>query len=360
MPQPRLSIIAPVYKIQASYLHQCIESLVNQTLRDIEIIMVDDGSPDNCGEICDEYAQADSRIIVIHQENQGVSVARNAGMDAAHGEYIMFVDPDDWLELDCCERVLEVISKQNCDVVYFQRQIENEVKNCVTRFPEVGSFLMNELDLERFRRYVITGSTEGQKYDGNSPWGKIFRKDFLQDNQLRFPVGVKKCQDIIFTMYYRDILERAYYFDYVGYHYRRNSGSICERYNPEMLEIMSSFLREIEKFVVSKHKGEEVYERGLGDWSLRIQPTLGNTLFFHPDHFVTKKQFKEYMRSYYEDPVVKKYIDKSDIKEFTSIKGKVLFVLLTKRYVSLYYYMYAILRRYEILKAKLLKLKATM
>ena len=91
-----ISIVVPIYKVE-KYLRRCIESLINQDYPDIEIILVDDGSPDNCGTICDEYAQKDARIIVIHQQNGGLSAARNTGIDVARGEYLMFVDSDDWV-----------------------------------------------------------------------------------------------------------------------------------------------------------------------------------------------------------------------------------------------------------------------
>lgn len=100
------SIIVPVYKVE-KYLERCVESIINQTFEDFELILIDDGSPDRCGAICDEYAAEDERIKVIHQKNQGVSVARNAGLDVATGDYICFVDSDDWIELDCLKTVYD-------------------------------------------------------------------------------------------------------------------------------------------------------------------------------------------------------------------------------------------------------------
>ena len=103
--QPLLSVIIPVYKVE-KYLRQCVDSVINQTYKNLEIILVDDGSPDNCGKICDEYAQKDRRIKVIHQENQGVSAARNLGTKLAQGEYITYVDSDDWLDV-CMKNYLK-------------------------------------------------------------------------------------------------------------------------------------------------------------------------------------------------------------------------------------------------------------
>lgn len=96
--QPLLSVIIPVYKVE-KYLRQCVDSVINQTYKNLEIILVDDGSPDNCGKICDEYAEKDKRVKVIHQLNKGLSGARNTGTEQASGEYIAFVDSDDWLDV---------------------------------------------------------------------------------------------------------------------------------------------------------------------------------------------------------------------------------------------------------------------
>ena len=104
--------------------------------QNLEIILVYDGSPDQSGAICDEYAAADERIIVIHKENVGVGAARNDGIEHATGEWIMFVDPDDWLELDCCKRVMEIADNGNNDVVYFQREMVDEYGECIIKYPK--------------------------------------------------------------------------------------------------------------------------------------------------------------------------------------------------------------------------------
>ena len=114
---PAVSIIVPVYKVPEQYLRKCAESCIAQTLRNIEILLVDDGSPDQCGSICDEYAAKDSRVRVIHKENGGLCSARNACFAAARGEWIMFVDGDDWIDADMCEQMLEPGVRENVDLV---------------------------------------------------------------------------------------------------------------------------------------------------------------------------------------------------------------------------------------------------
>ena len=111
-----VSIIVPVYKAE-KYIHQCIDSLLTQTYRNIEVILVDDGSPDHCGKICDEYAAKDCRVKVIHQQNGGVSVARQTGIDHATGEYSIHADPDDWVELNMIEELVAKAVSDNADMV---------------------------------------------------------------------------------------------------------------------------------------------------------------------------------------------------------------------------------------------------
>lgn len=117
MNNPKISIIVPVYNVE-KYLRRCLDSIVTQTFTDWECICVDDGSPDNSGEILDEYAVKDKLFVIIHKENGGVSSARNAGFDTARGEWISFVDSDDWIERDCFEYVAGKIDK--CDISLVQ------------------------------------------------------------------------------------------------------------------------------------------------------------------------------------------------------------------------------------------------
>ena len=131
-----ISVIVPVYNVE-KYLDKCIQSIVDQTYTNLEIILVDDGSPDNSGAICDEWAEKDNRIKVIHKANGGLSDARNAGLDIATGEYIAFVDSDDYIELDFYDKLYNVIKATNCDISIcnLRKVYENNnvsVNNCDT------------------------------------------------------------------------------------------------------------------------------------------------------------------------------------------------------------------------------------
>ena len=115
MENPLISVIVPIYNVE-EYLNRCVESIVNQTYQKLEIILVDDGSPDNCPRMCDDWAKKDSRIKVIHKENGGLSDARNAGMKITTGEYISFIDSDDYIETCMIEILYEAIKKYDCDI----------------------------------------------------------------------------------------------------------------------------------------------------------------------------------------------------------------------------------------------------
>ena len=116
--ETKVSVIVPVYKVER-YLDRCLQSIFNQTYKNLEIILVDDGSPDNCPKMCDEYKKADGRVTVIHKENGGLSDARNAGMDIATGDYLLFVDSDDWIEHDTIETLQSIAEKEKVDFVHF-------------------------------------------------------------------------------------------------------------------------------------------------------------------------------------------------------------------------------------------------
>ena len=182
----KISVIIPIYKVE-QYLDECVESVVNQTYTNLEIILVDDGSPDHCPELCDRWAEKDARIKVIHKENGGLSDARNAGIDVAVGDYIGFVDSDDWIKTDMYEKMLQALIKENADICacnilscYEDRQIGwGSSDYFVGNSEQILSRLYDD------SRYPV------------SAWNKLYKKKCWET--LRFPKG-KICEDA-FTTY---------------------------------------------------------------------------------------------------------------------------------------------------------------
>ena len=174
-----ISVIVPVYKVEA-YLARCVRSIRNQTYRNLEIILVDDGSPDNCGAMCDGFAREDDRIRVIHKPNGGLSSARNAGIAVARGEYFGFVDSDDWIEPEMYETMLETALRENVKLVCagrYDASSETEEKT-VGLCPPVSEVLSGE---ELVRRIFTWNNVD------SAAWDKLYHRDLFRE--IRYPEG---------------------------------------------------------------------------------------------------------------------------------------------------------------------------
>ena len=169
----------PIYKVE-QYLDRCINSLINQTEKNIEILLVDDGSPDNCPDICDDYAKKDNRIVVIHKENGGLSDARNVGIDKATGKYIIFVDSDDYIDLDSCERLVP-FTKRNVDIIVTDGISEGGVVNLKHTGIENQVIYNGE---EFLKCSTISGCIP------MAAWLYVYRLEFLKKNMLMFKKGI--------------------------------------------------------------------------------------------------------------------------------------------------------------------------
>lgn len=179
MSQPLVSVIVPIYKVEP-YLRRCLDSIVNQTYTNLEIILIDDGSPDACPQICDEYAARDNRIVVIHKENGGLSDARNAGLDICKGEYISFIDSDDWVDEKYIEMLLDLAVKENADIAVASCQYvsDNPLQGKKMFSSAFGKISYENILIEIFGK---------QNPSFVAAWGKIFRRSLIR--QFKFPKG---------------------------------------------------------------------------------------------------------------------------------------------------------------------------
>lgn len=176
---PLISVVVPVYKVE-KYLEKCVRSLTEQTFRDLEIILVDDGSPDRCPEMCDAYAAEDARVVVIHQENGGLSAARNRGILAARGEYILFLDSDDYISADTCEKLVPFL-KQDCDIVMGDGVAEGGVKRL-----HHGSFPVGYVtDGKTYLKHAVPRDKMPMP-----SWLYVYKRQFLLEHGLLFKEGI--------------------------------------------------------------------------------------------------------------------------------------------------------------------------
>ena len=242
----RLSIIVPVYKIDELLLRQCLKSFIVQQESFVEFIVVDDGSPDNCGEIIDDYANQDNRIKAIHTENHGVSNARNIGLGYAKGEYIAFVDGDDYIEPDFCAKVVSAMEKAGTDILYFMHRTTSE-NDVIESIPDESIEKLSDEKLKEVTIGVVSQENPIKGIWTGSPWGKVFKHSIIAKNKLQFVVGLRKSQDRVFVLDYLLYVNSAAIYKYVGYHYVINETSVCQRYNKEIVSILSMAGREFEK-----------------------------------------------------------------------------------------------------------------
>ena len=214
----KISIVIPVYKVEA-YIRQCLDSVVGQTYQNLEIICVDDGSPDRCGEICDAYAQRDSRIQVIHKKNGGVSSARNVGIEAATGEWIYFMDPDDWIEPNLFELCWENAKTTKCDMVFFRS--DNVIGK--THVPAKTLSLCDPAKVHLFDSLKELDSFLSYGYRG-SMCCCVTKAHIIKDH-VRFIEGLAYGEDYIFRIEVYRFLKSFSYIPDILYHYRKNVNS---------------------------------------------------------------------------------------------------------------------------------------
>lgn len=243
-----VSIVVPVYKVE-KYLERCVDSLRSQTLSDIEIILVDDGSPDRCPEMCDALALADSRIRVVHKKNGGLSSARNAGLRVASGEYVGFVDSDDTVSPDMFGKMLEVIERERVDFVMSD----------YLRIPAVGIPYLKTLEIRPGRydkaallRDIFPQLIMGENVDYGpllSVWHCLYRTDFLRSNNFYFDEEVRWSEDNIFSAIVGYHADSFFYMKGEGlYHYHQNPGTITTSYRPGAWDVYCTMNQHLHEF----------------------------------------------------------------------------------------------------------------
>lgn len=303
-----ITLVVPVYKIKEEYLKKCLDSILKQTDEHWEAILVDDGSPDNSGSICDEYANRDNRFVVYHQENQGVSVARNKGIDNAKYEWVTFIDPDDWIDLKTVELINEQLKNHDPDILTFG--YAREFKNL-----SVPEYLIHSngrvtdellLDMRLAPLYRLLINNQIHPYTINAIWNKVYKVSYLNQYNIRFEPAARKGQDRVFNLYALDKTDNICYLDELLYHYRNdNEDSIVNRYNPNTVKYSQVVLKLMFNWILDNQK-EEIYLSRLNCW------------------ICTRLQ--EYMRLY--------YFNKKHIVSYSSVKQELDALLSTEPYLS--------------------------
>lgn len=239
MNQPLVSIIIPIYNAE-KYLDRCITSVVNQTYGNLEIILVDDGSPDNCPSICDEWARKDKRIKTVHKKNEGAGLARNEGLDNAGGDYVLFVDSDDYIDLSAAEKCVEAFKKDNSDIVMFGR-VEVKSNGETKNKPIVTDKYF--FDGEEVMQDILPGLFISEKGFGVGVCGKMFNLAMIKESGIRF-LSEREIlsEDACFLLEIFKYINSVSLLDENFYYYYQNANSFSRTYKKNLPEMNGRFL----------------------------------------------------------------------------------------------------------------------
>lgn len=258
----KVSIIVPVYNVE-KYLSDCVDSILNQSYKNIEIILVNDGSTDNSPSICDEYSRKDDRVKVIHKKNEGVSVARNSGIKAASGEYIAFVDSDDLVDKSIYTNMIETIDNKNTDLVMCSfKRIFNNGDMELSDEPLKEGYYNKDLIFEELILPMVGNSFSNM----SSPlimgaiWRCLYKKEIIEKYDITFP-KIKIAEDMLFHLYYLAACESVYVTKEPLYYYRYNNLSATKNYISNLWDTLMYQLKLVEealmKFGIYNEKSKE-------------------------------------------------------------------------------------------------------
>ncbi|WP_035416120.1 glycosyltransferase [Bacillus sp. MB2021] len=271
----RISVIVPIYNVE-NYLDMCIKSILNQTYSNLEIILVDDGSPDNCGSICEKYASKDDRIKVIHKKNGGLSDARNVGVLAATGDFISFIDADDYIDLKFYEIMMNLMINNNVDIVQCDYEMVYENK-----FDVIEQMDANYKELIYVKEFEILNNLYNENYGRTVVvWNKLYKRWIFEE--LNFPIG-KHHEDELTTY---KVLHRAKRFlitDRKLYYYVQRENSIMgNNFNYKRLDIIDAYYNQIHFF--AENNLIELKEKAINRLEAIVRGSMNRVIIYNIDN----------------------------------------------------------------------------
>ena len=298
--EPKVSVIVPVYNTE-KYVKKCIDSILAQTYKNFELILVNDGSTDESGSICDTYSHYDKRVIYYSQENSGASVARNKGIDFATGQYIAFVDSDDRIRKEYLQNLVFYSLKYDADLTaceftnFFsdskKKDLRNSFdKNFVLRGGKIKSFLSEKI------------FDNGSRQRLTNPVCKLYRTDIIKINNIRFSEGIREYEDALFLLQYYQFVSAFVYLHRSLYKREWRIGSLVNSYNPDVIDDMCLT---VNKFIEIKNR----YSISLKNEDVFIYDIIKNIINKYLFHKNNKESFKEKYRKLYG------FINSSPLKE---------------------------------------------
>ncbi len=324
---PKISVIIPVYKVE-KYLDRCLNSVTKQTYDNLEIILVDDGSPDKCPQLCDEWAKKDKRIVVIHKENAGVSSARNLGLEKASGEYVTFVDSDDTIDESMYEKMMNLM-KDNIDLVFCGFKFIT-LKGEIEYVKEINLLL-----LEKDKNAVESFYYRPTKFNKNqntmgSIWRVIFRNEFLKNNNLKFNTGIKIQEDKEFILRALNCCNGVKVLDENLYNYYQTPNSaLTSSKNYNKIVFSHQTLYDNELITLSNNKN--ISNKTLNIIKRKCAIDYLTTIFYR--HILGNAPKYE-IKQLYKDPFIKKLLKNGKLvfnTKFISYKKQICYCLIKMR-----------------------------
>lgn len=340
----KVSVIIPVYNSE-QYITECIQSVLNQTYENIEVIIINDGSTDQSYSICQRFAEKDSRINLISIENSGVSTARNIGIDNSTGDYITFVDSDDWIDSQMIDLAIGKLKEENADITiwsYYKNFGDEEL--LLPMLYEEDKIFTDNKDILFFKAINSSykQSPQKQSVSAGTTWCKLYKRELLIDNNIRFNAMLTRAQDTIFSMNAFYKADKIVYFNKSLYHYRITNTQISSgnRFISDTHIPFNELLNEFQSFsnkVNDRDEFKKVY-------MVRVI----SVLIWHLEHYYFHEQYPNKFRMMRKQ--IKKLINKEPYK--TAIekvdhkvlpkKGRLMVTLFRKRLILLFYIIYSI------------------
>ena len=321
-----ISVIVPIYNVE-KYLKKCLDSIINQTYNNLEIILVDDGSPDNCGKICDEYAKKDNRIKVIHKENGGVSSARNKGLDIANGEYVFFIDSDDYIELDAIEKLLSM-GKSDFIISKGYRIEKNEriaIDNDILKSETINN---PEYKEKIFSKLLLGKVTSG-------PFAKMYKRNVIEKNKLRFNEELEFGEDTIFTFCFINYSSSFSNVNEYTYNYVTDLNSITQKYSKKTFKRVDNLVKNFKNILLpmleSKHQNEYYF------YIVYLLNHLCIEYIFNEQTNLKPKEQKKLLKNLMEKEEYAEAVKNVKINKLTPRKKVMVFLMRMKLYCMIKY-----------------------
>lgn len=352
---PLVSIVVPIYKVNETYLKKCIESLQKQTLKDIEIILVDDGTTAECKELCKFFVEKDERIQLYQQSNQGVSVARNQGIKVSKSPIITFVDSDDWVEPEMCSIIYREFQKNgDIEICIFAAYLNDNIIEKKNPFWNVSPKIFEgdereQLQLQSIYRkaseFVPQFSTVG------TTWCKAYKRQWLVDMNLYYEPELRRGQDTIFNLSAFEKAKKILYFEKYLYHYRINAFSAIHKYTDGVIDYLTKIQEYMLEFLKKYGKSEAFYQAYYNKCVSLLITAMGND-YFHEDNPKPLKKKKEELRKAIDIEIYREAFDKVD-DSVVPFRRRVFWKLIKNKAVNLLFLsnrLYRYLVKWDIIK----------